>query len=144
MSNQTVNVRFSIREGSASGSITYQETHSLTTNQFGLFTKAIGAGIPTQNTFSAINWSSGQKYLQVELDIAGGTNYTDMGTSQLLSVPFALYALNSGNGGGGGATGPQGVTGPTGPQAATGAQGAGGQIGTPGNTGSLGHKGLLV
>jgi hypothetical protein len=142
VSNQTINVRFSIREGSASGSITYQETHSLTTNQFGLFTTAIGAGIPTQNTFSAINWSNGQKYLQVELDIAGGTNYIDMGTSQLLSVPFALYALNSGNGGGGGATGPQGVTGPTGPQGATGAQGADGQIGAPGNTGPTGPQGI--
>jgi hypothetical protein len=98
VANQSVGLRFSIRDGSAGGTILYRETDTATTNQFGLFTTSIGAGVPVTGTFSAINWISGPKFLQVEIDISGGTSYIDMGTSQLLSVPYALAAESlSGN-----------------------------------------------
>lgn len=90
--NQLVGLRFTIRETTATGTVVYSETQTDTTNQFGLFTTAIGSGTPLTGTFAAIDWSSGDKFLQVEIDAAGGSSYTDMGTSQLLSVPYALYA----------------------------------------------------
>lgn len=88
--SQAVSVRFSIRDVSAGGSILYQETQNLTTNAFGLFTAAIGTGVVVSGTFSAIDWSASEKYLQVELDPAGGSSWIDMGTAQLLSVPYSF------------------------------------------------------
>ncbi|OQX78768.1 MAG: hypothetical protein B6D61_04730, partial [Bacteroidetes bacterium 4484_249] len=93
-----VSLRMSIREGSASGIVIYRETHSATTNQFGLVNIGIGNGTPDIGTFSMIDWGTGTKYLETELDPAGGTNYTTMGTAQLLSVPYALYSENTANG----------------------------------------------
>lgn len=91
--NQQVGVRFSILEGSPGGTLLYQETGSTTTNNFGLFTMAVGNGIPVTGTFSGINWANGLlKYLKVEVAPGGGTAYNVQGTSILLSVPFALYA----------------------------------------------------
>ena len=90
--NQNVSVRFNIHDGSAGGPITYQENQSLTTNQFGLITTFIGSGTATIGTFSAISWSGSTKSLQVELDPAGGSAYVDMGTTQLVSVPYALFS----------------------------------------------------
>src|SRR5688572_1545860 len=81
--NQLIGLRFSIRNGSAGGPIVYSETHTATTNQFGSFAIAIGSGVPFIGTFSNIDWGNGSKYLQVELDVTGGTNYADMGASQL-------------------------------------------------------------
>lgn len=101
LNSQPVSVRLTIHDGSAGGTTVYQETHNVTTNQFGLFNIAIGGGTPVTGTFSSIPWSAGDKYLQIELDPAGGTSYANMGTSQLLSVPYALYAASSGGGGGG-------------------------------------------
>jgi hypothetical protein len=92
VSNQNISVRFSIRRGSASGPIQYQETHSVTTNQFGLFTAAIGGGTVISGNFSNIGWGDDDMFLEVEMDASGGSNYTSMGTSQLLSVPYALLA----------------------------------------------------
>lgn len=109
--NQTVNFRITIRQGSVTGNIVYKEADLDTTNEFGLSTFAIGNGTPIAGNFSLINWSLGSYYLQVELDATGGSNFTDMGTQQLLSVPYALYAKTSGNGGGSGHTGPTGPTG---------------------------------
>lgn len=158
--NQSVSVRFTIHDLNATGSTVYQETHSgLTTNQFGLFTTAIGTGTQVgSNAFSSITWGSGPKYLQVEIDPAGGSAYVSIGTTQLNAVPYALYAANSpagspgatgptgpsGNNGNPGATGPTGagVTGPTGPTGATGS-GAGptGPTGPTGATGTAGSGG---
>jgi trimeric autotransporter adhesin len=97
LANQNIAVRFSIHDVSAGGPVLYSERQTLTTNQFGLFTCSIGGGTVLSGTFSTIDWGAGNKYLQVEFDPAGGTNYTDMGASQLLSVPYALYARNSSN-----------------------------------------------
>lgn len=96
MANQNITLRFSVRDTSACcGPIVYQETSSAITNQFGLFTAAVGAGTPVTGTLGAVNWGNGTKYLQVEADFNGGTNYSNMGTSQLLSVPYALHAQSS-------------------------------------------------
>ena len=93
--SQTISVRFSIRESSASGTIKYQETQTLTTNIFGLFSTAIGTGTISTGTWNAISWTTTTHFLQVELDPAGGTSWLDMGTSQLLSVPYSYYSNTS-------------------------------------------------
>lgn len=96
--NQTIKIRASILNGSATGTSQYRETHSVTTNaQTGLFSISIGGGvvIAGSGAFSAITWGSGTKYLKIEMDPAGGNNFVLVGTSQLLSVPYALYAEKS-------------------------------------------------
>lgn len=110
IANQQISVRLSVHNTSQNGTIEYQETNTATTNQFGLFTVIIGQGTPSIGTLAAVTWGAGSKYLQVEFDPAGGSAYNDMGTTQLMSVPYALYAGNAANG----ATGATGNTGPTG------------------------------
>lgn len=92
LSNTPVAMRVSVLQGSASGTAVYVERHTLTTNINGLATFEIGSGTVISGSFTAINWASGQYYVKTETDPAGGTNYTISGTSQLLSVPYALYA----------------------------------------------------
>lgn len=141
VNTQAVTLRFTITDAATGGNILYRERHNTTTNQFGLVTAEIGNGTLLNGTFAGINWGSGNRYLQVEVDPNGGNTFVDMGTSQLLSVPYALFAGN--NGGSGGATGPtgaqgvKGATGATGPTGATGAQGVKGATGPTGATGSF-------
>lgn len=143
LANQTISIRFTIHDITATGTIIYQDTvRNISTNQFGLFTSAVGGGTQVgPNLFSNINWATGSKYLQVEIDPTGGVNYIDMGTTQLLSVPYALYAKTSGSTLG--ATGPTGSQGPIG---ATGPTGAGttGPTGVTGHTGPTGPTGVAV
>ena len=144
LQNKHINLRFTIDDGYNPGTPVYQETDTVTTNQFGLFTCAIGQGAAVSQfgSFSNITWSTGNKYLEVELDATGGNNFVNMGVSQLLSVPYAFYAANSGNGNGG-PTGPTGATGVGGPTGAVGATGpAGGPSGPTGATGATGSIGL--
>ncbi len=89
---QNINVRFSVLENTVNGNTVYQETHTTTTNNFGLFTLAIGKGTPLTGTFNTVNWGSGDKFLKVEIAPQGNGNYELQGTTQLLSVPYALYA----------------------------------------------------
>jgi hypothetical protein len=135
--NQNIGLRLSIRQGTPTGTIVYRETHSASTNQFGLFDIEAGGGTVVSGVFSSINWSSGPYFFQTEMDASGGTNYLNLGTSQLLSVPYALYAETSGSGGSTGATGATGPTGPVGETGATGVTGPTG-IGTTGPTGPTG------
>jgi hypothetical protein len=101
LANQTISLRFTFKNNSANGATVYQETHSgVSTNQFGLFTVEVGNGTPVSGTFGSINWATGAKFLKVEMDPNNGTSFLDMGTTQLLSVPYALYAAQSGSGGG--------------------------------------------
>jgi hypothetical protein len=93
--NQNISLRFSIHDASAGGTVIYQETKSTITNNLGLFSVNIGLGTPVVGTFSSINWGINIKFLQVELDTLGGNNYTDMGTQQMLSVPYALFSAKS-------------------------------------------------
>ncbi len=97
MVNQSVSFRISIISGSMTGTVEYAETHTATTNAYGIVTLNVGGGTPVTGTFSSINWGSASHYIKVEADPTGGTTYLDMGTTQLLSVPYALYSENSGN-----------------------------------------------
>ena len=90
--NQAVSARFTIRNDSLNGGIAYRETHGITTTPTGIFTVVIGAGNIISGSFGNVHWTTGNVFLQVEVDITGGTNYVDMGTTQLLSVPYALYS----------------------------------------------------
>lgn len=90
--NQNVGVSLTITDALSGGSTLYNETHNVTTNQFGLFSLVIGSGTPVTGTFGAIDWTSTDRFLNVQVDPAGGTSYIDMGTSQLLSVPYAKNA----------------------------------------------------
>lgn len=102
VSQQNVGVQVSVLQGSPVGTPVYVETHSATTNANGLVSLEVGAGSPVSGTFSSIDWSTGSYYLKTETDPTGGTNYSISGTTQLLSVPYALYAETSGSGGGSG------------------------------------------
>ena len=99
--NQNIGLRFSIHDQTISGTVVWQESQTVVSNNLGIIVTALGG--TTQLT--SVDWGSGAKFLQVEMDIVGGTNYLDMGTQQMMSVPYALYAETSGsvinNGGGG-------------------------------------------
>jgi len=95
LQNQSVGVRISIHDVTAGGTIVYQETFSETTNQFGLINPEIGSSTPTIGTFSGIDWSTNSKFLEVEIDPLGGIAYISIGTSELLSVPYALFTERS-------------------------------------------------
>jgi hypothetical protein len=138
--NQSVRLRISILQGSITGSAVYSEQHQTTTNSNGLVSISIGAGTSQTGSFSAINWENGPYFVKMEADPTGGTNYTVSGTSQLLSVPYALYAKTSGSSTPGpqGPAGPTGATGPQGPTGATGPQGTPGSQDAWGLTGSTG------
>lgn len=92
LTNQSVGIRISILHETSTGTVVYAETQTPTTNANGLVSIEIGGGIG----FDAINWANGPYFLETETDPTGGTNYTIVGTSQLLSVPYALYAKSSG------------------------------------------------
>jgi hypothetical protein len=88
-------VQISIINTTANGTADYVEKHTITTDALGLMNLVIGSGTPVTGTFSAIDWSKNAKFIKIELDPAGGTSYTDLGTTQLESVPFALFAGSS-------------------------------------------------
>jgi microcystin-dependent protein len=89
--NATVGMQISILQGGSAGTAVYTETHTPTTNINGLVSIEIGAG-STSDDFSAIDWANGPYFIKSETDPSGGTNYTITGISQLLSVPYALFA----------------------------------------------------
>ncbi len=101
LSNQIVSIKASIIQGSSNGNVVFSEHLSGTTNVNGLFTSAIGSGTALIGSFNSIDWSLGNYYLKTETDPTGGTNYTIAGTSELLSVPYAMYAKSSGSSSGG-------------------------------------------
>ncbi|MGB5982698.1 MAG: hypothetical protein WBG46_11200 [Nonlabens sp.] len=94
INNTSVGVKISILQGSVTGSEVYTETHLPQTNNQGLFNLTIGQGSSQGNSFDTIDWGSGSKFIKVEVDPNGGSNYTTLGTSQLMSAPYALYAEN--------------------------------------------------
>lgn len=151
LSNATISIRLTMHEGIPTGTSLYQEKHAVITNSFGLYNVIVGQGTSTLGTFSTINWASGSKYLQVEVDPMGGIAYTSLGASQLLSVPFALHAATSADGPAGpagpigpaGPAGPVGPTGVTGPMGATGPAGVAGPVGPDGAMGPAGPAGLM-
>ncbi|MDC0204400.1 DUF1566 domain-containing protein [Flavobacteriales bacterium] len=103
ITNSDISVRFGIYDDNEQ--LEYEETHQTQTDAFGLFTLIIGNGEQTSsNTFDDIVWSQEKKFLQVEIDIKGGSDFKLMSYQELLSVPFAKYAETSLN------PGPQGVS----------------------------------
>lgn len=97
LDNQSVSFRIGIHDETAGGTIVYKETHISSTNEFGLANLEIGNGAPVFGTFAGIDWRSGDKFIEIEIDPTGSTNYISIGTSQLLSVPFALHSETSDN-----------------------------------------------
>lgn len=97
VSNKTIGVQISILKTSATGTVVYRETHSVKTNANGLLTLTIGKGTVKAGTFASIDWSAGPYFLKTEMDVNGGTSYTLTQTTQMMSVPYALYANKAGN-----------------------------------------------
>ncbi|XZF13669.1 hypothetical protein ACTHGU_17960 [Chitinophagaceae bacterium MMS25-I14] len=140
LASQAISLRISILDGGPSGTNVYSETHNPTTNAYGLFNVAVGSGTVVSGTFASVSWNTGSKYMKVEMDPAGGSSYTNLGATELLSVPYAMYAA-SGTAGPAGPAGPAGATGATGPQGPTGATGATGPAGATGAAGPAGPAG---
>lgn len=101
LTNQAVSFRFSIIRGNVTGTVAYSETHNTISDQFGQVSLIIGNGAVITGIFANIEWGSDAYFLKVELDRTGGSSYVEMGISQLLSVPYALYAKTAGGGGSG-------------------------------------------
>ena len=91
LTNTIIGLQVDIRQGSINGNTVYSETFTATSNSAGIFNVNIGEGTPVTGNFSDIDWGSGSYFLNVAIDVNGGTNYMDMGTTQLLSVPYSLY-----------------------------------------------------
>ncbi|HUM53647.1 MAG TPA: hypothetical protein PK431_17635 [Chitinophagales bacterium] len=98
LANKNIGIRLSILKGNISGTAVYVETHATSSNNLGLINLEIGKGTPITGTMSAINWGNDSYFIKIEMDETGGTNYTLVGTSQLVSVPYALYAKEAENG----------------------------------------------
>jgi len=147
--NSAVGMRISILQGSANGTAVYVETQNPTSNANGLVSVEIGGGIVVSGNFATIDWANGPFFIQTETDPTGGISYSIIGTSQLLSVPYALYAKTSGSSipgpqgpaGNDGAPGATGATGPQGPAGNDGAQGPAGANGADGAQGPIGLTG---
>ena len=128
IANQSVSFRLSIHQTGTTGAVVYAETQTLSTNVYGLANMQIGNGTLVSGSFSTINWAAGPYFLEVEFDPNGGAAFTTMGTSQLLSVPYALYSKTSGSS-------TPGPVGPAGSQGVQGNQGIQGVAGPSGVTG---------
>lgn len=108
VNNTSVGIRMNILQGGPSGTIVYSESFAAITSNIGLVNFVIGQGQVISGNFSSINWGSGSFFLEIAVDETGGTNYAVIGVQQMMSVPYALYAENSGN------PGPQGPAGANG------------------------------
>ena len=101
----TIGIQITILKTSPTGASQYSENHFVNTDAFGLFNLVIGAGAVQSGSMATIDWSNDNYYLKVGMDATGGTNFLTMGTTQLLSVPYALYAKSAGSVSGGGSGG---------------------------------------
>ena len=114
INTKSVSLKISLLQGSAQGNSIYAETHSVKTNANGLVSLEIGSGTAVSGKFEDVNWANGPYFIKTETDPSGGTNYSISATSQLMSVPYALYAEKSGTPGPKGDTGAIGPIGPKG------------------------------
>jgi uncharacterized protein (TIGR02145 family) len=92
VSNSSVSLRISILSGTITGTLVYSETHAKTTDAGGLISLQIGGGTVSSGVFGNINWGSTSHFIKLEADFSGGSNYVVLGTQELMSVPYALYA----------------------------------------------------
>jgi len=138
--NQNLTIQFSVISDITTSAVSWQETHTVTTNDYGLYTAIIGQGTATSvgssASFDVIDWGVSNHLLKVEVDYGGGL--IDMGTTAFMSVPYSLYSANPGPQG---VAGLDGTNGTNGADGAVGAQGIQGVVGTTGNTGSQGTTG---
>ncbi|WP_342086609.1 tail fiber domain-containing protein [Dyadobacter sp. OTU695] len=93
--NATVGIRITIHSETAAGASVYQEAHATQTNASGIFNIQIGGGAVVSGKFADISWKTFPYFLQLEMDPFGGTTYTDMGTTQMVSVPYAMHATEA-------------------------------------------------
>jgi len=128
LQNKAIALRLSVLAGGADAPAVYTETHRVVTTDQGAFALAVGRGTASQGTFAGLKWGATNHFLRVEIDPAGGSNFRVMGTSELLSVPYALYA---------GMAGQLAGTGVTGTTTTSSAQGGGNTPGVPGQVWSL-------
>jgi hypothetical protein len=151
--DHSVGVRISLLQLTPDGAEVYAETHAVSSNSNGLVTLQIGGGEPEAGSIENIDWAAGPYFLKTETDPTGGTTYSITGISQLLSVPYALYAANGGTQGPEGPQGPQGEKGdqgdvgpqgPPGPQGEKGDQGIAGPQGNTGPPGPMGAPGTIA
>jgi hypothetical protein len=131
VTSQPVGMQISILQTTATGTAVYVETQTPTTNVNGLVSLEIGTGNLVSGDFTSIDWSTDSYFIKTETDPTGGSSYTITGTSQLMSVPFALYAKTSGSA----------TPGPQGAQGTQGIQGTRGDIGATGLAGATGPQG---
>ena len=96
IASKVISLRIALIESQQLGTIRYQEVHNVNTDAYGQFSVIIGNGQASTGKMTDVQWSKFPYYMKVELDLTGGTAYVFIGTSQLLSVPFALYANNAG------------------------------------------------
>lgn len=96
VSEKTIGVKVEILKGSADGNVVFSETHTLTSSKTGTVNLLIGQGSAGSGTFVSIDWGSDIYFLQLSMDLAGGTNYEKVSTTQMLPVPYALYAAKAG------------------------------------------------
>ncbi len=164
--NTTLAVRIKLVRDQAVGSVDYSERHLITTSPRGVFDLAVGGGGVLSGSMSAVDWANHPYYLDVAIDPEGGSDYIPLGSSQLLSVPYALYAKDAGTGDGqllaydpenheltitngntislpSGQPGPPGPQGEQGPVGLTGPQGPQGQPGVQGLAGPQGLQGPI-
>lgn len=96
IANQRMSIQLEILASLEATHAEYQETQTITTNEFGLYTLQIGNGIPTVGDMKLVKWETGNQYIHVRIDPSGGNQFVEAGTTQLLSVPYALYADKAG------------------------------------------------
>ncbi|WP_299444305.1 hypothetical protein [uncultured Aquimarina sp.] len=95
--NTTIGVEFQLHETTIDGPVIYTETHSPTTNAYGIFNLIVGQGTST-DTFNLVDWATDLHFIETSIDLANGSTYVTIGTTQLLSVPYALHAKTATNG----------------------------------------------
>ena len=94
--SQSVSFKFHIIQGTQTATPTYTETHATNTDDLGQVSVVIGQGNATSGTFNSVDWSLGSYFLKIEVELSAGSGYVDLGTTQFMSVPYALYAQNAG------------------------------------------------
>jgi hypothetical protein len=95
ISSQTIGIQITVHQTTTIGPIVYSEDHFVNTDQYGLFNLIIGAGAIQSGSMSTINWSADNYFLKVGMDATGGTSFLTMGTTQLISVPYAIHAATA-------------------------------------------------
>jgi hypothetical protein len=136
--NQALTIQFSVISDITTSAVSWQETHTVSTNDYGLYTAIIGEGTSTSGgssaSFDVIDWGASNHLLKVEVDF--GSRYLDMGTTAFMSVPYSIYSANPG------AQGLQGVPGVDGTNGIDGTNGLPGSDGTNGTNGINGNDGV--